>query len=140
MELQALCDCSLCRRFREFERLRPLLPEAEQAGFTKWFSDFHDDLEACGTELASYKIKRHPGIILMLTSPEMIESRSTLGEDLADAIASFHSSVWEQGGHADQRVLDRFGDWKVYEVFDEMFLLKGTYKALYAAHTPGFTQ
>lgn len=122
MEPKAPCDCSACLRGREFERFRSLLPEAEQAGFTKWFSDFHDDLEACGTELASYKIKRHPGIILMLTSPEMNESRSALGDDLADAIASFHSSVWEQGGQADQRVLDQFGDWKVYEVFDEMFL------------------
>lgn len=37
------------------------------------------------------------------------------GDCLKDAIESFKSSVWQQGWGADDRVMNKYGDFGVYE-------------------------
>jgi hypothetical protein len=37
-------------------------------------------------------------------------------ETLNDAISEFWSSVWEQGWNPDERILDAYGNWTVYQL------------------------
>jgi hypothetical protein len=52
------------------------------------------------------------------------------GDDLRDAIQSFVSRVWEEGWNADQRVLDLYGDWGIYQFEGDNLIFKGTLRSL----------
>jgi hypothetical protein len=56
---------------------------------------------------------------IVLIDPLFSQVKCDRGDDLKDAIASFKSSVWEQGWGAGERVMREYGDWSVYRKQDD---------------------
>lgn len=73
---------------------------------------------------------------IILISPQNNDAQIALGDNLADALDTFHSRQWQCPG-GNQTVLEEFGDYLVYaECWDDALRLRGTYAELLAEHCP----
>ena len=53
---------------------------------------------------------------ILLINPNLSECEKAEGDDLADALATFHSGVWEQGWDPNQKIIDQYGEWVVFQI------------------------
>jgi hypothetical protein len=79
---------------------------------------------------------------IVLISPQNSDARIALGDDLPDALETFHSIYFDQGfgtgeDRRNQIILEDFGDYQVYaEQPDGDLRWQGCYAVLLGVHCP----
>jgi hypothetical protein len=116
-------------------------PQEEESYF-QWRNDF----DTLGNQVVDldYVVMGPLELVLLEPASEARYSREALGaqivqgDSMGDALQMFHSDVWEQGWDADERVMNRYGKYKVYRYGgDEHLFYEGTFEQLYNKHCKG---